>query len=309
MEGATRRAIGLNSWPREADSSGMHRLALVLVTALATVPGCASAPAPGRPEILETALGPTLEALWRAHGDLERWRGFAAVTLGYEGRGPRDAVVLTRFLFELDDPAAVYVEEPGGEEGPGHSPWKRVELGSRVEPGDEDVDFARRSLRHLFHLPFAIAGPGWTLSFALDAGERAKVPRREFEAKPLAGGGLVGPFLVPAVEIAAIESDPHRRLERVFYLGRHPRVGSVVHEVAFSAFEEVEGIVVATAREHFRRAPGELPPPSDPFSVPRSPPFTLVWSERLREIDFLTREELEAALSSDSPPPPPSCAP
>lgn len=270
-------------------------LVALVVPALSS---CASVESAGKLPLLDSPLGHTLEVLWDRHGGVRQWGRFRAVEMRYEGEGGCARVLFPRLLIALDEPDHVFVEEGYLAARGSSTHWRRHDLRDKDSGLADEEDFALRSVRRLFQLPFFLAGEDWGLRACIEIGSDSASSMREFEAQPR-GERLLGPFLVPGDELGSIAAGTDRRLSRSFYLSRHPFASGGPYEVTFGDYETIGGVAVATRREHFSRAPGESLPPSHPFERPSRASRTLVWVERLSSLRFLDSAELAAELESD----------
>ena len=254
-----------------------HPAALLFLLLLApALQGCGSTEA--RSPLLGTSLGPALEKLWREHGGLDAWRRFSGARLQYRGTIRGEAFRLRPLLIDFRSPGRVWYQlETGG-------PWSQHQIRqpNRSEAAANIEDFALGALPLLFHLPFAIEGRDWTLRRALHASGGS--PGVEFEAAHKGPDPGIGPFLV---RIEPAES-AMRGLGSAHYLCRHPALPRGPYRVEFKDYIKLNGIYLATRREHFH-----LHGQKEAFQAPGDTTTRPLWTENLEDIQFLRDKELE----------------
>lgn len=258
--------------------------ALLFLLLLAPVfQGCGSTE--GRSPLLGTSLGPVLEKLWREHGGLDTWRRFSGARLQYRGTVQGKAFSPRPLLIDFRSPGRVWYQlETGG-------PWSQHQIQppqpNRSGAAANIEDFALGTIPLLFHLPFAIEGSDWTLRRALHAGGR--FPGVEFEAAHKGPDPGIGPFLI---RIEPAES-AMRGLGSAHYLCRHPALPRGPYRVEFKDYIKLNGIYLATRREHFH-----LHGQKEAFQSPGDTSARPLWTENLEDIQFLRDKEIENLLGA-----------
>lgn len=231
---------------------------------------------PGRSSLLQTPLGPDLEALWKAHGGLSNWSRFAGASLDYDGSGAGPLAsagsISSRAIIEFGSPGSITWLS---KEGP---------VGERA-----GADLASSSLGSLFHLPFKLNQPGWKLRRAMVLQATDK-PFVEFEASQPGGARKMGPFFFRFNELQG-------GLPGVHYIFRGDTPGAGVYRVEFLDYKLIQGVLVATARRHYSLtgSPNRFTPPQGkPFSPAPQGAASAIWIEKFTNLRFLNQEELEA---------------
>ncbi|HLU49929.1 MAG TPA: hypothetical protein VK116_17645 [Planctomycetota bacterium] len=294
-----------------------HRIVLIACFSFAAwilVAGCGS-PGPVRPFVLETSIGPRLEALLDAHGGWASWRERAGVEFVYRARFATGREVTLPVTLFFDEPDRVWLR-PAVSTDEGQVTWTAFDLRATegalargvfrdaspspaMEAHDATFDFLLRSLRDLFELPFAAVSTGWEIQVPVIASplwehrlpdELALAPRRS----PL----LVGPYLVP------LPSESHGsggRIERAFYASCHPSLSGAVLEVEFRRYATIDGLEIATERAHFLPLrPADVIASQDPLEwAPETTERKPLFVETLESIRFLDREEVARLRGED----------
>ncbi len=244
-------------------------LAMILLS------GCGGGPA--RSSLLQTPLGPDLEALWDAHGGLSSWSRFAGASLDYEGTGAGPLAsagsISSRVIIEFGSPGAIT--------------WLAKE---DAVAGGAGGRLATSSLSSLFHLPFELNQPGWKLRRAMVLQATDK-PFVEFEASQPGGARKMGPFFFRFNKLRG-------GLPSVHYIFRGASPGNGVYRVEFQDYTLIQGILVATSRKHYSLTGSRnriTPPQGKPFSPASQGEASALWIEKFRNLRFLTREELQAS--------------
>ncbi len=234
---------------------------LLIGMIIESAPGCSTSQRSTN-ALSSTSLGPLLEAMWRAHGGLDNWRRVERVRLklGLEGE-PRDIEVPPLKLeFKSRGCEELLVEDEGG--------IRRLALRSK-DRKEGALDYQLRTVRALFHLPFAFAEPGW--EFRIDV-----FPRDQVEAGPVGFWAL--PIDLPSPHVGYhITVDPRsRRLGTVVYQVAHPWRRGRLFQVDFRRYRWIDGICVPTEVVHreIRPDPTVIDPGAarvfDPFDPART---------------------------------------
>ncbi len=258
----------------------MLKRLLIAVFALVSSGGCGGGQS--RSTLLRTPLGPDLKALWDAHGGLPQWEKFAGATLDYEGSGAGRLAsvgkVSCKAIIEFgSSPSVVLLQEPAT---------------AAEEPGGK---LAASFLASLFHLPFGLKNPGWKFRRAMILRATTN-PGVEFETSRSGGGHEIGPFFFRYTQL-------ENGLPSVYYFCRDPALGGGVYRVDFHAYKSVQGILVSTNRNHYSISePGNSfdSIEKEPFSPHKKQASSILWTEKLSNLRFLSPKELEAALGQNS---------
>ena len=187
--------------------------------ALTLLPGCSGGTA--RSSLLHTPLGPDLQALWKAHGGLEKWGRFAGVSLDYQGTGvgalASAGKVSCKVIIDLEPPPSVT--------------WNPEATEVAGEPQKE---LAASFLADLFHLPFALNQPGWKFRRAMVL-PNTNTSSVEFEASRPTGANQTGPFFFRFSQI-------QDGLPSVHYFCRNALLGEGVYRVDFHDYKLIQGV-------------------------------------------------------------------
>jgi hypothetical protein len=199
----------------------------------------------GAPAAQLPALGPRLDALWRAHGGLAAWSRWhsARLRLRAEGDGGLVESWPQELRFALRDWSAVLYGRPGAERSGGSGAPEVVDLAAPPQAGDGDaLDFHLRTARFLLFLPFALIQPEWRACQDVHFARRTGTPNGFWAICE----GLASPhsdyFMVVDPETGLLKT--------VYYQIRHPYLCGNTYAVDYRAYRRIGGLVVATELAH-----------------------------------------------------------
>jgi hypothetical protein len=234
--------------------------------------------------LLETSVGPALDALWKAHGGLDAWRRVGEVRFEYEAEIstpreglPEDTVRVgpAAVRFVPGDWEAVEVDDGSG---PRSVPvFPRGDDGVSVDPeapvSGQDELF--RSIRVLVQFPFALADPVWEFRRQLVAGEPPDP--WTFLVSPAGTRSFLGTYLVAV--------DPSTGLpQAVCYRSQDPAFRGKLVKAVFGPPAWVGGIRMPSEIIHSIWEPGES---RYPWEAPReNDGWRTVMRERIRGVEL-----------------------
>jgi hypothetical protein len=276
--------------------------------------GCSSH-AREHPEISGTDPTSWLARIQVAHGGRERWSRYAGLTFRYRAIFAGETAIELPLTIVFDDPERIWTgEESNG--SPAELAWAAVELrGGRVRPVPAvwrsslarvpplSIDFALRSTRNVFSIPFGLGQGGWQVHAPIASSRilRDWLPV-ELQIVPPGPASDLGPYVLPLAE--AIEAVP---IEKIYYASCHPAQPGAVFELILDEYVEVQGIALPTRLRHFRRnvdpLRDEAPDPLEWIDEPggrTAPPDRPDLEERIEDARFLLAEELAARLGPKS---------